>query len=413
MDQRRAPAAPEPTRNQVRRAPRLDYVDGVRAAAAMYVVLHHSWLWVWPGYPHNDGPWWMGWVVYGHIAVAVFIVVSGFSLGLAPAVNGFRLNGGARMFYRRRAWRILPAYWAAIVFATLVLLITGPVSIMSVSIKGTVVHALLLQDIFGSTIPNGAFWSIAIEAQIYVVFPLLVWFRRRFNLPATVAVATGLATVAYLVSVGFVQLHRIQSLVPQFAALFVMGMAGAELAARWHSAGRRLPWARVAGIGALVIMAWIAAVGSEYAIAHLFWLELCIGAVVALGLAGLADGTPRLARRILESRPSRWFGAISYSSYLIHATILMLVWVYVVSPFIHGQLPRFLGLLAVGVPLAVLISNVFSRAIEQPTQRYRSFRGLVGAASTTLRPLISIAHRRGRTETVTDEPAVAPEEASA
>jgi len=47
-------------------------------------VPHHTWLTAFPHYPDNRGPWWLGWALYGHFAVAVFIVVSGFSLGMAP-----------------------------------------------------------------------------------------------------------------------------------------------------------------------------------------------------------------------------------------------------------------------------------------------------------------------------------------
>src|SRR5215218_5265657 len=113
-----APASPPaPARGA---AYRVGWLDGIRAGAALFVVLHHMWLAVWPSFPSNAGPWWVGWLLYGHLAVAVFIVVSGFSLALAPLRHGARLNGGVPRFVRRRAWRILPAYWAALVLSTIV-----------------------------------------------------------------------------------------------------------------------------------------------------------------------------------------------------------------------------------------------------------------------------------------------------
>ena len=99
---------------------RVDWLDGMRGAAAMFVVLHHTWLSAWPAFPRDTGPAWLGWLLYGHLAVAVFIVVSGFSLSLAPVNRGDTLSGGTRRFIRRRAWRIIPPYWAALILSTIV-----------------------------------------------------------------------------------------------------------------------------------------------------------------------------------------------------------------------------------------------------------------------------------------------------
>ena len=76
---------------------RVEWLDSIRGAAALFVVLHHTWLSVWPSYPRTTGPSWLGWLLYGHLAVAVFIVVSGFSLSLAPVRRGdtSQVGGGA------------------------------------------------------------------------------------------------------------------------------------------------------------------------------------------------------------------------------------------------------------------------------------------------------------------------------
>src|SRR5919109_3936684 len=142
----------------------------------MFVVLHHMCLATWPSFPRNAGPWWLGWLLYGHMAVAVFIVVSGFSLALVPLSNGGRLPGGVRRFVRRRAWRILPAYWAALILSIVVTAYLLRPDLDAAAIgKSFVVHGLLLQDVVGSVPPNGALWSIAVEWQIYFVFPLILW----------------------------------------------------------------------------------------------------------------------------------------------------------------------------------------------------------------------------------------------
>ena len=61
---------------------RVEFVDGVRALAALYVVAHHAYITVYPGFPINTGPSVFTPLIYGHFGVAIFMVVSGYSLAL-------------------------------------------------------------------------------------------------------------------------------------------------------------------------------------------------------------------------------------------------------------------------------------------------------------------------------------------
>src|ERR687883_1606131 len=98
---------------------RLAGLDGLRGMAALFVVVHHVFLRAFPGYPVDRAPFWAAGFIYGRFAVVVFIVLSGFSLALAPARHGWRLDGVSR-FAVRRAGRILPPYFAALVFSLVV-----------------------------------------------------------------------------------------------------------------------------------------------------------------------------------------------------------------------------------------------------------------------------------------------------
>ena len=95
---------------------RIAGLDGIRGLAALFVVVNHVFLRAFPGYPVDHAPFWAAWFIYGRFAVVVFIALSGFSLALSPARNGWRLDGILN-FARRRAQRILPAYWAALAFS--------------------------------------------------------------------------------------------------------------------------------------------------------------------------------------------------------------------------------------------------------------------------------------------------------
>jgi peptidoglycan/LPS O-acetylase OafA/YrhL len=139
-------------------------LDGIRGLAALFVVVNHVFLRAFPGYPVDRAPVWAGVFIYGRFAVVVFIVLSGFSLALAPARRGWRLDGIGR-FAARRAWRILPPYWAALAFSLAVAwLVVPPPGQGAPDAKSVVVNGLLVQNLVRAPSPDRSFWSIAVES---------------------------------------------------------------------------------------------------------------------------------------------------------------------------------------------------------------------------------------------------------
>src|SRR4051794_10706007 len=139
--------------------PRLAGLDGVRALAALFVVIHHVFLRAFPGSPVDRAPFWAGWFIYGRFAVVVFIVLSGFSLALAPARHGWRLDSVSRFAYRR-ARRLLPAYWAAPPLSPVVAwLVVAPPGEGAPNAQSGVVQALLAQKLIGAPRPHPAVCS--------------------------------------------------------------------------------------------------------------------------------------------------------------------------------------------------------------------------------------------------------------
>jgi len=358
---------------------RLSFVDGVRAFAAVFVVAHHIWLTTYPGYPRDTGPAWASWLVYGHLAVAVFIVVSGFSLAIAPARRDYRLGGVGR-FLRRRAWRILPPYWAALALSAAVFgLVTPALTGDLVSVKGIVVHALLLQDVIDAPRPNGAFWSIAIEWQIYFLFPLVLLVRRR--LPGWALAALGLAVVvaAQVVSERVPALDGIRNLTPQFFALFVFGVVAAEVVRSGLRARALVGAAALLCFAGFAVLAFTA--GPVWVDAHYFWVDLAVGAGTALALAVLAGGGWRPVAAAFAGRVPRFLGHFSYSVYLIHLPLLWLVYHFGVEPAVDSADARFVLLLVVGIPVVLAVSHLFHRAFERPFIEHRSLAELRGRST--------------------------------
>src|SRR3954452_13685700 len=267
----RSAAVTEPTREGAR----AHWLDGVRGAAAMFVVLHHIWLTSWPSFPTNTGPWWLGWLLYGPMAVAIFIVVSGLSLALAPVRSGGGLAGGVRRFLRRRAWRILPAYWAALIISVAISALLLHPGLGPTDIGRTLgVHGLLLQDVVGSGAPNGALWSIAIEWQIYFVFPLILLLGRRTSLGTAVLITTLVVLVAHAVAGLGGLFDKINGFTPQFLALFALGALAVWLGGGDRARALRRPLAAVALAAFSSFLALSVLQGSEWVVARFFWMDL-------------------------------------------------------------------------------------------------------------------------------------------
>jgi peptidoglycan/LPS O-acetylase OafA/YrhL len=352
---------------------RLAGLDGIRGLAALYVVVNHIFLRAFPGYPVDHAPFWAGWFIYGRFAVVVFIVLSGFSLALSPARHGWRLDS-VRRFASRRARRILPAYWAALAFSLAVAwLVVPPPGQGAPTGRSVLVNGLLVQNLVGAPSPNRSFWSMAVEAQLYVFFPLLLLMVRRFG--AAVMVGTVTLMVA---AVGIFGPHvsKLDTFViqspPDLAALFAVGILAAGIAGA-SGARRDWPWHWFALAAAAPVLATIWWRGSVWTLDHLFWVDLALGPAVACLLVGLAAGRPAALMRLLETRPIRGLGLSSYSLYLTHGPIVVLVYEKVVGPrFGHGA-GAFLATFALAVPLTIAFARLFSELFETTVRRRRSW----------------------------------------
>src|SRR5438128_311233 len=157
---------------------------------------------------------------YGGLGVQLFFIVSGYTMMLT---YGDRLDlAAARSFYLRRFFRIAPLFWIAIVFY---LLLTRGRGITNFAPDGVSVSDVLLTFFFlhwssvtacNSVVPGG--WSIAVEMQFYLLFPLLIQLFRRSNGPLLVY---GLIALTNVIG----QFAADQYLIPQLARSLPRGEA--------------------------------------------------------------------------------------------------------------------------------------------------------------------------------------------
>lgn len=310
--------------------------------------------------------------MYGRLAVVFFLVLSGFSLALSPARNSWH-QGGVAQFLRRRAWRILPPYWAALVLSVAVAHFVvrashhGPPNARTV-----VVYGLLLQDAFTARTPNGAFWSIAVEAELYLLFPLLLLVRRRLGAVVLVAGVTVLAVARGLLAGSASPVEGDNWLTPNLAPVFVAGLVGAGVVVAREKV-RRMPWHWLSALATIPVLSLIAVKGSAWTVNHYFWVDLAVAPAMTMFLAAIATGRPAFLLRVLATRPMRSLGNFSYSLYLIHLPIIMVIVRRIAPDHVSGGFPTFCFTIILGLPASIVSAWLFSEIFELPFKRNRSW----------------------------------------
>lgn len=362
---------------------RLDYVDGLRALTALYVLFHHEWREIWPyeffRYPPAVVLRLGGWLNFGHFGVSAFIVISGFCLMLPVVQNQGVLPGTLRQWFLRRAWRILPPYYAALGMSLLlgVSLLSKPTATIwdaCLPVTGTAIvsHLLLLQDIIRPSSINYVLWSIATEWHIYFIFPLLLALWRLAGPRAATVAVTYVSLAVYLLLYAIHIEPAFSAVVPQYVALFAFGMCAATIVASPQS---RVMWLRESirwefiAIAALVAVCVILALFGKHGDSMYVYADYPIGLGVAAVLVMCGRGTTSPLRAMLSFRPLCKIGAFSYSLYLIHAPLLQLIWQYVLHPLHTQDVTSYALLLVVGTPLIVGAAYVFHLLFERPFLR--------------------------------------------
>jgi len=369
---------------------RLHYLDGLRGLAALFVVMHHA-------YYGLTGEAALPplaarltyWLFLGRSAVDIFIVLSGYCLMLPVVRAGTgRLPSGPAEFFRRRARRILPPYYAALGVTLLGIAAvpalrdaSHPLALWNGALPawtwGAIGSHLLLVHNFDPAWHSKIdypMWSVATEWQIYFLFPLLllpVWRRLGPAAAVLAAFAASLIPLALF-------FDRLSGVSPHFLGLFALGMAAADLnfsprasLAHWRD---KLPWGALsAALGVALVLASLRHWSEPLAVA---FKDILVGGATACLLVYCTRFLTRrheesagrnapLVLRLCESRPAVALGVFSYSLYLIHAPVLAVCQAFLrplgLSP--TAQLALMLG---AAVPLAVLCSYLFFLAFERP-----------------------------------------------
>jgi acetyltransferase len=362
-------------------ADRIPDIDWLRGVAAVGVFIFH--ITIVAGFPKRTlPPFTLAGRTFGALlspfslgasGVTLFFVLSGLCLALQQLRAGRRSlpAGGISRYFQSRASRIVPAYWVAVLASAAATLWVSPMPGRTVAVD-TGLHLFFLHgfDRTAFLSLNSALWSMATEVQFYLLFPWLFALFGRLGGARFVAV-TGLFNLAYRVAVavipftdgpgdGVTTSALLAYQIPGRVWEFALGMYLAELYLRDTAALRRLfAWLWLPSLGFAL---WCRAFGPPYLpemAFGLFYTALC-----GLVLLTWKTSAPGAIRRFMQSWGAS-FGRSSYSFFLLHAAVLMLV--DHLFPAAPGQpYRRALFLFGVGLPITVALATALYLRIELP-----------------------------------------------
>lgn len=312
---------------------RMDYIDALRGGACLWVLLHHS-LERYPvaaGWTHAPLRALVELANIGWLGVSLFLVLSGFCLYYplarrAQTLSEIRLD--LKTFAKRRAWRILPPYYVAMLIYLGALGWSAfryhvPLSEGLAGWKDIPMHIFMVHNLRSSTLGsiNAAFWSLALESQLYLIFPFLVGLAARRGLRAILGVTFLIAVVwqtLVFFKLGFslewgVQRAQFYHALPGRCFEFAVGMSAAAIVSRPLSATSTRNCAIILAVLLVPALITVSLISTFGPLIDQMW-GIIFGCVLVL----LYRVPANRFRDNLTLRALTWTGVLSYSLYLIH-----------------------------------------------------------------------------------------------
>ena len=370
------PTLPSPSSPDglVHRLPYRAALDGIRAFAVIAVVLFHA------GVNGAHG---------GFLGVDVFFTLSGYLI-TSLLLDEFHDSGRIRLgnFWERRARRLMPAQIVMALVVVTVAYLSSPPGFFG-SLVTDALSAIFYvgnwhlvghsTSYFATGAPPSLFthsWSLAIEEQFYLLWPIVVWLtlRRTTKIRVVGIIALGGALASYaltqilLASATTNRLyygtdtHAIGILTGAFLATFFWRLSPSETVRRWLN-----PLSYVA-LGALGITMLLAR-GSDTWVFRFGFVVIALASSLLIASVNALDRHP--VTRLLSWQPLAYLGRLSYGIYLWHFPVIALVTNRLTH--LHG-IPLFSARLVLTGVLAVASYHLVELPLRQSTKAFRSWR---------------------------------------
>ncbi len=366
-------------------------LDGLRAFAVTGVLLYHADL---------------DWIPGGFLGVDVFFVISGYLItSLLLAEHRNRSHIGLGQFYLRRARRLLPALFLVLGVTSLFAVVFLPDEVTK--LRGDVVAALLYGTNWWQIFRNVSYfeasgrppllqhlWSLAVEEQFYLIWPLLLagmlrlWHGRRKPMLLTTLAMISIS-IALMVGISMSRGYPIDADPSRVyygtdtrAFTLLIGAVLAMVWAPWRLSKRTPPGGRMVldllGVAGLVGLAYMFLEVSEFSKSLYRGGFVVTALLAALVIAVTVHPAADLSRYFLGLKPMRWIGERSYGLYLWHWPVYMIT-----RPQLDigvTGLPN----LALRLSVTVALAELSYRYVEQPIRQgalgrwFKSMRAATG-----------------------------------
>lgn len=336
---------------------RMAGLDGLRAIAIGLVVLLHASMM--PGFPQN--PLLLGVARIGGFGVTVFFVLSGFLITHLLLAEEKRTGTmSLSRFYLRRAFRILPAAYVYVAGVSIVAALVGA----SLTAGEVASSMFFVRNLTGGSTLTAHFWSLAIEEQFYLIWPVALWLcpaRHRFWLTVLSCLVAPVWRQCNIEAFGAVNINWSRADLRYDALLMGACLAilrGDDLCAL----ARKV----IARHSAVVVVGSCVLVASSLSVETLGipgWLQAATPTfqhfLLAIITLGVVDGESRAVKSVLDWRPLVIVGQLSYSLYLWQQVFLV--------PW-RGNASIDVPIVLAAALLAAIASYLL---IEKPTLRLR------------------------------------------
>lgn len=336
----------------------LPLIDALKTIASQLIVMHHlAFYGPMSDYALPLAPNFIPWLHdYARIAVQAFLVIGGFLTARALARDGILINKPVKELLWQRYLRLMPPYICALLLAMAISAIVSHLMFHEsipepLTLTRFIAHVFLLQGVLGFDGLFAGAWYVAIDFQLYALLLFTLWVAHRISPDSQ---NLGCILAALLIIASLFWFNRNENL--DNWAIYFFGAYGLGALVYWaiqrHTASIWLGLVGVLAIAALVID-----FRSRIAVA------LTVAVVLGLGrYTGFIETWPR-------SRLVGWLGRISYSLFLVHFPVCLLI---------NGLFERFaphspeiqLGGMFTAWIISIAAGAVFYRQVECRFQRW-------------------------------------------
>ncbi len=380
-------------------AERLVGIDVLRGLAVLFVVFNHIPHYAMGGFRENPFFFPAMLMDYGYLGVPLFVLISGFCIHRRAAIAEMT-EGAAKLnwidFWKRRFWRLYPPYLVAMIVSVLasVLIYSKSPLVLETLCWDTATHLLMIHNLtadYAGGMANGAFWSLGMEEQLYLLYVPLFCLIRRGRRSAAILLAAATTTLWRALSPAACTIDQAAALPERFFGLGAWGLWPFSFWLHWalgaiavdaYFGNCRLPkWC--SSLTAAASFACVAAAMNRLFLQFLGETSLGPELLPLTSLAARFSNVSELIFAIsffcllnwsVKSGPPHILltnhaglllarlGRVSYSVYLIHIPVIFSL--EVILPFQHS-VSDWISRLSIYTTASLLVSFVFYSMVEK------------------------------------------------